>query len=1508
MVAFYIEAQDNFETRATSRFPDDAPASECLVRFGDTTVANNFGNYRVWVTQATLNRWIARERLSNHALDSTFVYGNSRAVYNVGIQYAGSPYHSPGYNSPVGNPCDYVLNFGDDDLFLGDNDVNLIWPGNGGGDGSLQREQTAYWLAYQLGLPYTHRRHVNVILNGARRGQLLEDGQQPNRDMADQWYPDGEGGNLHKIQLWFEFDALASGFSAGGASLGNFTTTGGAKKLARYRWNWAARAFRETANNYTNLFALMDAATTPGSGDAYRRSIESTIDVDQWMRTFAVEHIVGNVDSYGYGGGQNMYTYKPLGDTWKMMIWDIDFAFAWGTPQEPLFGFGDGQVQRMADHPPFRRMYLRALADAANGPLVSSRVDPVLDARYNAFVAASVGPENPSAIKSYISQRRTYILQQLAASTAPFTVAGSTAFATNRNLITLSGTAPFEVENILVNGAAYRVTWTTVSNWTLPLALVSGVNNLLVQGMDNRGQLVGGAQAGFSIQYTGPNELPQDKLVINEIMYNPRIAESAYIEILNTSAQNAFDLAGGRLDGLDFAFHDGAVIEPGAHLVVAKNSAVFAATYGRTIPVAGEFAGNLDNGGGTITLLLSNQIIDQVTYDDATPWPAAADGDGPSLQLMDPAQDNERVANWAAISTASTNPPQTLLRINDPWRYNQTADLTAVNWTARQYDDSTWPAGPALLYVEGSALPAPKNTALTLGRLTYYFRAHFNLSGSPAGASLRINTVLDDGAVFYLNGQEIFRHGMGGGTVGYSTLANRGIDNATFEGPFVVPGSALLPGDNVLAVEVHQTQPGSSDIVFGMTLETTYDVLSLYTPGALNSVGANLPVFPTLWLNEVQPNNFFLGTNGLTDRFGDRDPWVELFNPSSNPISLAGFALANNFTNLGQWAFPPGASIDPGQFLVVWADDEAGESISTELHTNFRIATNGGAIVLSRANQILDYLSYDIPNLGRSYGSYPDARASGRRTFHFVTPGQTNNPAAPPVNVFINEWMAANSGFQPDPADGSFEDWFELYNASPFDADISDFYLTDALTNTTKWKIPDGTIIPPNGFLLVWADEESEQNGFTNQLHANFRLGQSGEELGLYAPDGAPIDSIIFGVQTNNVSEGRYTDGQASVLVMTPPTPGQPNLAAVSNTAPALAVIGDRSVPEGSQLLVTCLASDSESPPQTLSFELVTGAPAGAAVDAASGQFSWTPSEAQGPGVYDITVRVSDNGVPSMSDTETFTVIVAEVNNPPVLDPLENRTVSESNTLTVVVSASDPDAGQTLTFSLDPLPPDGVTINPNTGAITWIPDESFGGGSYSVVVRATDDGQPPLSDTQTLSIFVNELNIPPVLSTLPDKRIHAGALYQFTAAGADGDLPPQQLSYLLDDFGTTGATLDPQTGVFSWTPLVPNTTNTFEIIVADHGAPPYQSAPATFVLTVVAELEIARLSSESAGVLVRWNSVPGSRYQLEHKDQLQAADWTPLAGPQTADGDFLELTDPLPLPSQRFYRVRLLTD
>src|SRR5262245_64379434 len=96
--------------------------------------------------------------------------------------FSGRPDHAPSYNTPTGANCDYVFTFPPDDRLLGDEEINLLQPGNGGGDTTCQQEQHAYWIAKELGLPFCHRRSVLLWVNGVRRGIAYEDAQQPNGD------------------------------------------------------------------------------------------------------------------------------------------------------------------------------------------------------------------------------------------------------------------------------------------------------------------------------------------------------------------------------------------------------------------------------------------------------------------------------------------------------------------------------------------------------------------------------------------------------------------------------------------------------------------------------------------------------------------------------------------------------------------------------------------------------------------------------------------------------------------------------------------------------------------------------------------------------------------------------------------------------------------------------------------------------------------------------------------------------------------------------------------------------------------------------------------------------------------------------------------------------------------------------------------------------------------------------------------------------------------------------
>src|SRR5437773_171837 len=102
-------------------------------------------------------------------------------------------------------------------------------------------------------------------------------------------------------------------------------------------------------------------------------------------------------------------------------------------------------------------------------------------------------------------------------------------------------------------------------------------------------------------------------------------------------------------------------------------------------------------------------------------------------------------------------------------------------------------------------------------------------------------------------------------------------------------------------------------------------------------------------------------------------------------------------------------------------------------------------------------------------------------------------------------------------------------------------------------------------------------------------------------------------------------------------------------------------------------------------------------INSASGAISWTPTEAQGPSTNAVSVSVTDNGVPALSVTNTFQVIVNEVNLAPVLTVPADQTINEQTTLSVSASATDADIpANSLTFALVSAPT-GMTINPASG-------------------------------------------------------------------------------------------------------------------------------------------------------------------------------------------------------------------
>lgn len=1145
LVAFHLVAGDLAPSPATGAFPEDAPARECLVRFGETTPPGRLPTYRLWMTKATFDRWTRRHKLDNHPLDLTFVHGDERVIYNVGGLFSGSPHIAPGYTTPAGALCGYMLQFPKDDRLLGATEVVLDWPGR---DRSGVLEPAVYWMAEQMDLPYSHRRFIRLHVNGVtetERGSIYEDVQQINRRYIEAFAPAAPHGELFKIEQWFEFTPTGSHTGWVVPTLQNFVTTGGVKKLARYRWNWLKRAVRDSANAYQSLFDLVDAFNTQPAG-IYAAQLEAVIDAEQWLRVFAFEHIVNNFDAYGHLIGKNMYAYKPPGGRWQLHMYDLDWLLHISERLPPSFHVPlleaeDPTIRRLYLHPQFQRAYWRAVRDALHGPLAGLAVNDYIDAQYAALVANGVtwsAGQNlapPTEGKDFLRRQRDFLAAQLAPFTGPFGITshGGHDFASDQNLVRLQGTAPVEVKTLHVNGRPQPVEWTSVTNWSVTLALAAGPNRLVLQGYDHRHRPLPTAAASITVTVNSPLDPPDGRLVINEIFAPPDRPQASFIELHNTSLTTAFDLEGWRLDGLGFRFDHSTVIAPGGFAVLAKDRLALNRAFDATIPVAAQFTNDLDPRGETLRLVRPGPTpaldvaIDEVAFSSAPPWPSGRQAEGASLQLIDPLQDNSRAANWSVESPApNASPP--------PWRF---VSATGVASGSRLFiylnspgevhlDDlklvpgSVAEAGSSVLRngdFEGD-WPGPWQISPNLAASTvsdtvrHSGKRSLRVVATQAGATLDSSIWQDTDPV---RTNELY-------TLSFWFLPSTRGSVLTIRMPF----NMRLPFYGIL---VHQA------------LQPAVAAIPRATPGAPNSVRATLAALPALWLNELLPDN----RSGIADRLGNRGPWVELFNSGPAPIDLNAFFLSDDYAALTKWRFPTGATIGPGQFLLVWLDGAASETTAGELHTEFRLAPGPGSLALATELNgrptLVDHLNYSTLPPDHSLGAFPDGQATRRQVFVTPTPADRNTRSSAPGRVFINEWMADNETFLADAA-GEFDDWLELHNPNDFAVDLTGCALTDDPDTAGAWSFPTGTTIPARGFLLVWADRQPDQTTPDGELHANFRLNQAGDAILLLAPDGrTKVDEVRFGPQRANLSEGRWPDGANAIFALSAPTPEAPN-------------------------------------------------------------------------------------------------------------------------------------------------------------------------------------------------------------------------------------------------------------------------------------------------------------------------------------------------------------------------------
>lgn len=408
-------------------------------------------------------------------------------------------------------------------------------------------------------------------------------------------------------------------------------------------------------------------------------------------------------------------------------------------------------------------------------------------------------------------------------------------------------------------------------------------------------------------------------------------------------------------------------------------------------------------------------------------------------------------------------------------------------------------------------------------------------------------------------------------------------------------------GEAIDSVEVPALQGNQSYALIGGTWQTT----DRYTPGYENteagweqSRAISMTAADGLVINEIVASNL----TGIADEDGDYPDWIELYNGTGRVVDLSNYALTDDPNDRVQWRFPKGATMQPGEYLVVFASGKNRTDPSGSLHTNFKLRAEGETVLLCDVlGQVVDTVTYDNLPKDTSW-----ARVEGLdyqwQECASPTPGLPNNRssqiqldiklrAANTRGVFISEVMSSSTGVE-TPYGKSSYDWIELYNAAAVPVSLDGWWLSDNPNHPRKCQLSSVTI-PAGGYLVVFASGlTASPSGRSDIMHVPMRLSALGDTVLLSDPSGNLVDKLVVPQLETDVSYGRDFD-HGGLFYYTETTAGAKNAAGFSGYAaqPAMDKAGGTyaqqvtvtlSAPEGTTIRYT---TDGSEPTETNGFD-----------------------------------------------------------------------------------------------------------------------------------------------------------------------------------------------------------------------------------------------------------------------------------------------------------------------------------
>ncbi len=452
-------------------------------------------------------------------------------------------------------------------------------------------------------------------------------------------------------------------------------------------------------------------------------------------------------------------------------------------------------------------------------------------------------------------------------------------------------------------------------------ALRNGTNVLAVSLHSSAGDSSGFFSANLDVLEPPAGPDTQASLVLHEI--SGAGDADFFVEIHNSGSTSAnLEGYGIAADGPTPAQFNSGPVEMAAGSRIAIHEAELGFR-----PLSGDKIGLLAPNGAILDArVVTNRLRGRsAAYPDRWIFPAApTPGAANSFDLQHDIVINEICYHPPDLAAIPGVPPTIvtlpLLPYHSTWRYNASGANLGSSWANSNHPvGGAWQSGPGIHAYSPNSLPVPIGTPLPdpltrdPGVITYYFETEFTLTASDAAnlEALRWNHLIDDGAVFYLNGVEIYRHNMPAGAVTASTVATSGVGTAGVAGPINVnipPGTAGA-GSNRISVQVHQTSINSSDLVFGLELS-----------GIITT----------------DP-----GTPDVPVRESD-EQWLELHNRGDVPIDLSRWNFSEGIT----FTFPQGSSLAAGGHLIVARDPARHSGITAYGPYSGSLARSGETLVL----------------------------------------------------------------------------------------------------------------------------------------------------------------------------------------------------------------------------------------------------------------------------------------------------------------------------------------------------------------------------------------------------------------------------------------------------------------------------------------------------------------------------------------------------------------------------------